>query len=86
MKLLKIVAMALCLVVSAIAYGSDVHHAYQFYAFDVPPELGSYTSAYGINNAGIVVGNFMSINASFPGFVFRNGEFTQSGGSRRLHR
>src|SRR5215467_7135129 len=77
MKLRNIFPTTVFLVVLATADGSDKHRSYRFNTFDVPPELGSYTSAYGINNAGIVVGNFMAIDGSFAGFVFRHGEFTE---------
>src|SRR5215475_8016684 len=49
---------------------------YSFSALDVPAELGAYTSAYGINNVGVLVGNYFSVDETLDGFVFQKGRFT----------
>ena len=67
---------ALCLV----GPGAMVVHAgtpqYTFSSVDVPAELGAFTSAYGINNAGVLVGNFVTLDGSLDGFIFEKGVFT----------
>lgn len=67
---------ALCLVGPTLVGGNDDHGAYQFHAFDVPAELGDGTTAQGINNRGVIVGNFVRVDGSFDGFLFKNGRFT----------
>jgi uncharacterized membrane protein len=58
------------------AEGQNDEHQYRFQAFDVPPELGEGTTAQGINNRGIIVGNFVRVDGSFDGFLSENGHFT----------
>ncbi|HXV12692.1 MAG TPA: hypothetical protein VEC56_00670, partial [Candidatus Krumholzibacteria bacterium] len=49
--------------------------AYEFRALDVPADMGSYTSAFGNNNLGTIVGNFAAPDGSAHGFVHRLGRF-----------
>ena len=49
---------------------------YRFQTLDVPAALGKSTSAYGINNRGVIVGNFVTVAGSTDGFVFKDGTFT----------
>lgn len=49
---------------------------YEFHAFDVPAELGIFTSAFGINNRGVIVGNFLAADDTGHGFYFERGHFT----------
>src|SRR5262245_19561283 len=51
-------------------------HAYSFAEFDVPLEDGEGTSAFGINNKGVIVGNFFSVAGSVDAFIFEKGRFT----------
>lgn len=48
---------------------------YDFRAFDVPAEMGSFTSALGNNNYGTIVGNYAAMDGNAHGFLFRNGRF-----------
>src|SRR5262245_6059786 len=45
-------------------------------AFDVPPSLGEFTSAFNINNRGTIVGNYGAPDGSAHGFIFSNSQFT----------
>lgn len=67
---------ALCLVGTAGVRAHAADQAYTFHPFDVPAELGAFTSAYGINNKGIIVGNFFTVDENVDGFVFQKGSFT----------
>ncbi|MCE9527113.1 MAG: hypothetical protein K8R36_13790 [Planctomycetales bacterium] len=67
---------ALWLVGSGATYVSSAEPAYTFQALDVPAELGDFTSAYGINNSGTIVGNFATVNWEIDGFIFDKGGFT----------
>lgn len=49
---------------------------YQFQTLDVPEEWGYYTSAYGINNTGIIVGNYVTTGEEAHGFIYYDGQFT----------
>jgi hypothetical protein len=49
---------------------------YKFTLIDAPAELGAFLSPYGINNAGVLVGNFLTVNGELDGFVFDKGDFT----------
>jgi uncharacterized membrane protein len=55
--------------------GAPANAAYDFEPFDVPAELGNYTSVYGINNSGVMVGNFLSVDGSIHGFLYKRGHF-----------
>ena len=48
---------------------------YEYEPADVPPEMGNYTSVFGINNSGIMVGNYGAPDGSVHGFVYRRGHF-----------
>jgi probable HAF family extracellular repeat protein len=48
---------------------------YAFSSVDVPAELGAFTSAYGLNNAGVLVGNFVTPEENLDGFIFEKGVF-----------
>ena len=48
---------------------------YEFRAFDVPAEMGAFTSAFGINNAGTIVGNYGALDETVHGFIYRSGKF-----------
>jgi uncharacterized membrane protein len=67
---------ALWLVGPVATYVSSAEPQYTFQAIDVPPELGDFTSAYGINNGGTIVGNFVTADWEIDGFVFDKGGFT----------
>src|SRR5215207_5749071 len=43
---------------------------YTFQSIDVPAEWGSFTSVYGINNAGALVGNYATFDWVGEGFIF----------------
>src|SRR5262245_20381969 len=49
---------------------------YEVRTFDVPATLGDFTSAFGINDFGVIVGNFAAPDGSVHGFLFQGGEFT----------
>jgi len=49
---------------------------YQFQTLDVPASWGDNTSAFGNNNAGKVVGNYVTRNGEVHGFIFADGQFT----------
>jgi probable HAF family extracellular repeat protein len=49
--------------------------AYDYQELDVPAEMGSYTSAFGINNAGAITGNYLNVDGSIHGFLARKGSF-----------
>ncbi len=49
---------------------------YHFQTFDVPPELALETSPRGINNAGVIVGDYFAVDFKNDGFVFKRGVFT----------
>src|SRR5262245_43152167 len=68
--------LALCLVGPAVVCAYSDDRGYTFYPLDVPAELGAWTSAYDINNVGVVVGNFVTVEGNIDGFVFQNGAFT----------
>lgn len=55
---------------------SLVAAGYAFQAFDVPFDLGSGTSAFGINNAGTIVGNYLTAQFTIDGFVFNGQKFS----------
>jgi len=67
---------ALWLVGQVPTHVSSAEQEYTFHAIDVPAELGDYTSAYGINNVGAIVGNFLTVQGEFDGFIFQKGDFT----------
>src|SRR5262245_16967392 len=48
---------------------------YTFSSIDVPAELGSSTSAYGINNLGVLAGNFVTVEGNLGGFIFQRRQF-----------
>jgi probable HAF family extracellular repeat protein len=50
--------------------------AYDLQPFDVPSAWGDGTTAFGINNAGAIVGNFVAPDGSVHGFLFNRGVFT----------
>ena len=79
MKLLTSVAsvIALCPIGPAVecTYAA-AHHEYRFQTLDVPAALGAETSAFGINNLGVIVGNFVTVDGNFDGFLFKRGSFT----------
>jgi len=56
--------------------GKQQTDQYLFLPFDVPTELGTFTTAFGINNKGVIVGNYFSLDETIDGFVFERGEFT----------
>lgn len=66
---------ALCLVGPIATYVDSAEPKYTFQALDVPAELGDFTSAYGINNAGTIVGNFVNLDFALDGFVFQKGDY-----------
>lgn len=49
---------------------------YEFAELDVPAELGAFTSAFGINNAGVITGNYGNVDGTVHGFLYRRGNFT----------
>jgi probable HAF family extracellular repeat protein len=77
MKSTNIVCLlALCLADPAELSVYSAAPEYAFSSMDAPAELGAFTSAYGINNAGVIVGNYVSVDSTLDGFVFQNGRFT----------
>ena len=68
--------LALCLVGTASVYPSSAAPQYTFSTIDSPAELGALASAFGINNAGVVVGNFVTVDGSLDGFLIQKGLFT----------
>jgi len=50
---------------------------YTFTTIDPPAELGAFASAFGNNNAGVVVGNFVTVDESLAGFIVQKGIFTE---------
>ena len=68
---------AMLLLGPAIVVADPPERGYEFHAFDVPAALGSLTSAYGINNRGVIVGNFLAAaDNTAHGFYFERGHFT----------
>ena len=49
--------------------------SYDYLPFDVPAELGAYTTAYGNNDHGAVVGNYGALDGSVHGFLFDGHDF-----------
>ncbi len=49
---------------------------YEFEPLDVPVEMGSFTSAFGINSWGTITGNFAAPDGTAHGFLVRRGVFT----------
>lgn len=74
--MLLISAMLLAGSSPALAQAGKQQAEYLFLPFDVPAELGAFTSAFGINNQGIIVGNFFGVDETIHGFVFEKGKFT----------
>ena len=54
---------------------SGVSCEYQFIPFDAPSEMGNGTSAFGVNNRGVIVGNYFTVDERIDGFVYKNGQF-----------
>lgn len=48
---------------------------YQVLPFDVPASLGDFTSAFGINDFGVITGSYAAPDFSAHGFLFKNGAF-----------
>ena len=48
---------------------------YQVQPFDVPASLGEFTSALGVNDFGVITGNYGAPDGTVHGFVFKNGDF-----------
>lgn len=67
--------MALWFVGPAAMGGYSATPHYRFHRLDVAAELGEGTSAFGINNRGVVVGNFVTVDGNVDGFVFDAGHF-----------
>ena len=68
---------AMLLLGPAIVLADPPERGYVFDAFDVPAELGLFTSAFGINNRGVIVGNFLAASDNTGhGFYFERGHFT----------
>ena len=61
---------------TTVSFLSKSQNGYTFRELDVPSEWGDNTSAYGNNNAGKIVGNYVTRNGEFHGFIFDNGQFT----------
>jgi len=55
---------------------SKSKNGYEFQVFDVPVEWGDNTTAYGNNNSGKMVGNYVTKNREVHGFIFADGQFT----------
>ena len=55
---------------------NKTQNGYKFQEFDVLAEWGDNTSAYGNNNLGTIVGNYVTRNGEVHGFIFDNGQFT----------
>ncbi len=53
----------------------DASVNYDLAEFDVPAEMGAFTSAFGNNNAGTIVGNYGAPDGNAHGFIFRSGHF-----------
>ena len=73
------IALAAVVIASAVLVAVPVFPAepeYTFFPLDVPSEFGAGTSAFGINNKGVIVGNFGSVDETIDGFVFEKGQFT----------
>jgi len=67
---------ALCLAGPGAVCVYSATPQYTFSSVDVPAELGAFTSAYGINNAGVLVGNFVTVDGKLDGFLLQKGLFT----------
>src|SRR5262249_44709134 len=68
--------MAACLAGIGAPQASAADPVYTFHPFDVPPEAGDFTSPFGINNKGVIVGNFFSVDGFVDGFAFETDTFT----------
>jgi probable HAF family extracellular repeat protein len=77
-KLQRIILLGLAAAVPLwpAAAGAAPKDEYNFQALEVPAEWGTETSAYGINNAGVIVGSFFSVNFDNDGFLLKKGLFT----------
>lgn len=53
----------------------SVSVSYRYLPFDVPAELGAFTTAFGNNNWGAIVGNFGAADESVHGFLFDGHHF-----------
>ena len=67
--------MALLGSASFVAMANEIR--YEFHDFNVPASMGSFTSAFGINNRGTIVGNFADEKLYAVGFVSIRGRFTE---------
>ena len=80
MNLQRIILLGLAVIMllgPATVVADPAQRGYEFHAFDVPAELGSFTSAFGINNRGVIVGNFLAAaDNTGHGFYFERGHFT----------
>ena len=61
---------------TTISSFSKIQNGYKFQELDVPVEWGDNTSAFGNNNAGKIVGNYVTRNGELHGFIFDKGQFT----------
>jgi probable HAF family extracellular repeat protein len=77
MKYLRVLLVAAIWLAGLIATSvSSAQVDYTYHALDVPVAWGGFTSAYGINNGGTIVGNFVTANWEIDGFVFNKGDYT----------
>jgi probable HAF family extracellular repeat protein len=67
---------ALCLAGPGAVSVYSAPHPYTFSSIDVPAELGAFASAYGINNAGVLAGNFLTVDGNLDGFLVQKSQFT----------
>jgi probable HAF family extracellular repeat protein len=67
---------AACLAGIGVLQASAADPVYTFHSFDVPGEAGDFTSPFGINNKGVIVGNFFSVEGFVDGFAFETNTFT----------
>lgn len=72
--LVKLIALSLCGLGGVSATAAP--RSYTFQSVDAPAELGAFTSAYAINNPGVIVGNFFSVDETLDGFILEKGQFT----------
>ena len=71
---------ALCLAGPGALVVTADHIQYAFSSVDAPAELGAFTSVYGNNNAGVLVGNFVTPDDALVGFITEKGVFTEETG------
>ena len=71
----RVLLLAAVWLVGPVTTSVSAAEPYTYHALDVPVAWGGFTSAYGINNGGTIVGNFVNLDSALDGFVFQKGDY-----------